>query len=155
MCHGEQFGNLSNIPPVAAKLSKVYGNTSLRLYCTMFGQLVAEPTHTIRKRRRPALSCVECRRRKIKCDRNSPCNHCKQSKKAVCIYKEDHPAIGTGRVSNAHRTLIPSSKRCCLKQFDDDSTPLRLVRNMRLWILSCMHKSVAFVSNGCIDEVTL
>ncbi|KAG9253572.1 uncharacterized protein F5Z01DRAFT_147121 [Emericellopsis atlantica] len=29
-----------------------------------------------RRRRRPALSCIECRRRKIKCDRNDPCGHC-------------------------------------------------------------------------------
>lgn len=28
------------------------------------------------KRRRPALSCISCRRRKIKCDRNSPCGQC-------------------------------------------------------------------------------
>ncbi|KAJ2892212.1 hypothetical protein MKZ38_010131 [Zalerion maritima] len=30
----------------------------------------------IRRRRRPALSCLECRRRKTKCDRNEPCSHC-------------------------------------------------------------------------------
>ena len=29
-----------------------------------------------KRRRRPALSCIECRRRKIKCDRNDPCTHC-------------------------------------------------------------------------------
>lgn len=28
------------------------------------------------RRRRPALSCIECRRRKIKCDRTDPCAHC-------------------------------------------------------------------------------
>lgn len=28
------------------------------------------------RRRRPALSCISCRRRKIKCDRNSPCGQC-------------------------------------------------------------------------------
>ncbi|KAJ9151991.1 C6 zinc finger domain-containing protein [Pleurostoma richardsiae] len=38
------------------------------------------------RRRRPALSCVECRRRKIKCDRNSPCSHC-TSVKTQCVYK--------------------------------------------------------------------
>ena len=39
-----------------------------------------------RKRRRPALSCVECRRRKIKCDRHEPCVHC-VSVKLRCTYK--------------------------------------------------------------------
>lgn len=38
-----------------------------------------------RRRRRPALSCVECRRRKIKCDRNDPCGHCKATR-IQCVY---------------------------------------------------------------------
>ncbi|ETS75541.1 hypothetical protein PFICI_12485 [Pestalotiopsis fici W106-1] len=29
-----------------------------------------------KRRRRPALSCIQCRRRKIKCDRTDPCKHC-------------------------------------------------------------------------------
>ncbi len=33
-----------------------------------------------RRRRRPALSCIECRRRKIKCDRNEPCTNCVTAK---------------------------------------------------------------------------
>lgn len=32
-----------------------------------------------KKRRRPALSCEQCRRRKIRCDRNVPCSHCVKS----------------------------------------------------------------------------
>lgn len=59
-----------------------------------------EGTPTPRKRRRPALSCVQCRRRKIKCDRNFPCGQCEQSKSATaCFYSPDdapspavHPA---------------------------------------------------------------
>ncbi|KAI1470474.1 uncharacterized protein F4812DRAFT_267491 [Daldinia caldariorum] len=39
-----------------------------------------------RRRRRPALSCIECRRRKIKCNRTEPCRHC-VSAKLKCIYK--------------------------------------------------------------------
>ncbi|GAB1317191.1 hypothetical protein MFIFM68171_07401 [Madurella fahalii] len=38
-----------------------------------------------RRRRRPALSCVDCRRRKIKCDRNNPCAHC-VSTSTTCTY---------------------------------------------------------------------
>lgn len=38
------------------------------------------------RRRRPALSCVECRRRKIKCDRNDPCAHCVTAK-TRCTFK--------------------------------------------------------------------
>ncbi|CZR68899.1 uncharacterized protein PAC_18800 [Phialocephala subalpina] len=42
-----------------------------------------------RKRRRPALSCEQCRKRKIKCDRNYPCTQCQQSKTAHCSYSPD------------------------------------------------------------------
>ncbi|RDW58451.1 hypothetical protein BP5796_12381 [Coleophoma crateriformis] len=49
---------------------------------------MADSRHSLplHKRRRSALSCVECRRRKIKCDRNSPCSHCRQSRGITCIY---------------------------------------------------------------------
>lgn len=43
------------------------------------------------RRRRPALSCIECRRRKIKCDRNSPCAHCVAAKTS-CTYKKVYRA---------------------------------------------------------------
>jgi hypothetical protein len=46
-----------------------------------------------RKRRRPALSCVECRRRKIKCDRRMPCSHCMQLKSTLCTYPETHSNV--------------------------------------------------------------
>ena len=51
-----------------------------------------------RKRRRPALACEECRRRKIKCDQQMPCDQCKlhKSRGRKCTYKSDpraqHPA---------------------------------------------------------------
>lgn len=32
--------------------------------------------NTVRKRRRPAVACTECRRRKVKCDRTLPCTSC-------------------------------------------------------------------------------
>jgi hypothetical protein len=42
--------------------------------------------HEQRRRRRPALSCIECRRRKIKCDRKGPCAQCLAAK-IQCAYK--------------------------------------------------------------------
>ncbi|KAL7907291.1 hypothetical protein GGI35DRAFT_470543 [Trichoderma velutinum] len=39
-----------------------------------------------RKRRRPAVACVECRRRKVKCDRAKPCGPCYQSA-LTCFYR--------------------------------------------------------------------
>ena len=45
------------------------------------------------RRRRPALSCITCRRRKIKCDRKSPCSHCVSSR-SQCDFRayRDEPA---------------------------------------------------------------
>ncbi len=46
---------------------------------------------TAKKRRRPPLSCEQCRKRKIKCDRGLPCNHCSKSPAAeTCTYAPAH-----------------------------------------------------------------
>ncbi|KAL4994910.1 hypothetical protein BDV10DRAFT_197100 [Aspergillus recurvatus] len=42
-----------------------------------------------RRRRRPAVSCSLCRRRKIRCNRESPCSNCIKSKAAPCVYDSD------------------------------------------------------------------
>ncbi|RAH63722.1 Zn(II)2Cys6 transcription factor, partial [Aspergillus aculeatinus CBS 121060] len=54
-----------------------------------------------RRRRRPAVSCSLCRRRKIKCDRQAPCSHCTRSgNQATCEYdnsdvsRPSQPALG-------------------------------------------------------------
>lgn len=42
---------------------------------------------TSRKRARPTKSCLECRRKKLKCDRTQPCMQCKKlAREALCIY---------------------------------------------------------------------
>ncbi|KAI8629476.1 hypothetical protein F5Y19DRAFT_433113 [Xylariaceae sp. FL1651] len=48
----------------------------------------------LRRRRRPALSCLTCRRRKIKCDRGDPCTRC-ASTKTHCTYRvySSEPAV--------------------------------------------------------------
>ncbi|KAF4488272.1 Aspyridones cluster regulator apdR [Colletotrichum fructicola Nara gc5] len=42
------------------------------------------------KRRRPAVACTECRRRKIACDLRSPCGHCRRSL-SKCVYNNTGP----------------------------------------------------------------
>ncbi|KAJ0422507.1 hypothetical protein BJY00DRAFT_77989 [Aspergillus carlsbadensis] len=37
-------------------------------------------------RRRPPLACEQCRRRKIGCDRKSPCSNCMRSRRSSCTY---------------------------------------------------------------------
>lgn len=39
------------------------------------------------KRRRAALSCVECRRRKVKCNRERPCGPCTKTKSPTCTFR--------------------------------------------------------------------
>ncbi|KAF8343772.1 uncharacterized protein EI90DRAFT_2119 [Cantharellus anzutake] len=40
------------------------------------GNLAGEGERAKKKRRRQALSCTECKRRKIRCDRSHPCSPC-------------------------------------------------------------------------------
>ncbi|KAF9480387.1 hypothetical protein BDN70DRAFT_616220 [Pholiota conissans] len=45
-----------------------------------------------KKRRRQALSCTECKRRKIKCDRNHPCTPCKRrGEESACQWHSIEP----------------------------------------------------------------
>ncbi|QSS61141.1 hypothetical protein I7I51_03313 [Histoplasma capsulatum] len=51
-----------------------------------------------RKRRRPALACDQCRRRKVKCDQKMPCDQCQRSKNLsihTCSYVHVHAAVGS------------------------------------------------------------
>lgn len=61
-------------------------------------QAAAKPE---KKRRRPALSCEQCRRRKIRCDRGLPCVNCVKSKITPCTYAPIHvPASRTKKAVN-------------------------------------------------------
>ena len=64
-----------------------------------------------RKRRRPALACEQCRRRKIKCDRETPCDQCTRSKSELCTYIPDerHNAHSGTRRASLGRSLASRS----------------------------------------------
>lgn len=55
------------------------------------------------KRRRPALSCAECRKRKVKCDRGKPCGPCSKTKSPTCTYRSYREERRTGPSSCASR----------------------------------------------------
>lgn len=59
------------------------------------------------RRRRPALSCVECRRRKIKCDRTKPCAHCVAAA-SQCTYKVYNDPSETGPQVQQVRSSLQS-----------------------------------------------
>lgn len=52
-----------------------------------------------KKRRRPALACEACRRRKVRCDRNLPCGTCVRSKNALCTYTTQATTSNTSNSS--------------------------------------------------------
>ncbi|KAI0097760.1 hypothetical protein GGR51DRAFT_540221 [Nemania sp. FL0031] len=65
-----------------------------------------------RRRRRPALSCVACRRRKIKCDRASPCARC-ISTNTRCTYRacsSDTDAVRTYSSRDSDGPIAPSPR---------------------------------------------
>lgn len=68
-----------------------------------------------KRRRRPALSCVECRLRKVRCDRKEPCGACTRIGSAACTYRpkraniREMPSTTTSRHVNAARPFLQSS----------------------------------------------
>ncbi|KAJ6443153.1 fungal specific transcription factor domain-containing protein [Purpureocillium lavendulum] len=78
-----------------------------------------------KKRRRPALACEQCRRRKIKCDRNSPCGHCTRARIASCTYVPTHvPASKTK--AKSIRPLAASSRESAAAASASSAPPLPL-----------------------------
>ena len=83
----------------------------------------AEPA-VPKKRRRPALSCVECRKRKVKCDRNQPCGPCKRMNVSTCTYVPNQkPArrAASPAIASAGRSSLTTASPCQtrpLSEFD-------------------------------------
>lgn len=70
------------------------------------------------KRRRPALACTRCRKRKIRCDHKTPCNNCTKSNIISCQYLESQSPVG--RVPRAK----PPPQRETPRPIAPRSTPL-------------------------------
>ncbi|KAF2657107.1 hypothetical protein K491DRAFT_757144 [Lophiostoma macrostomum CBS 122681] len=78
----------------------------------------------LKKRRRPALSCVECRRRKVKCDRNHPCGPCTRMNSPACTYIPDSrrraasPAVAPASRGTSRSNGTPSNPATRVSDFD-------------------------------------
>lgn len=60
-----------------------------------------------KKRRRPALACAQCRARKVRCDRTSPCSNCIKSRIPDCTYiSSPRDRTGSGVVAATDSTRI-------------------------------------------------
>jgi hypothetical protein len=114
-----------------------------------------EGTAPPRKRRRPALSCVQCRRRKIKCNRNTPsCGQCTQSKSsATCSYSPDDTPAPVNRCPIEAANLSTTSSTTT--RFGS----LGLTSNSHSPILSFSGSSASHIlpssSLGAVSEVSL
>ncbi|KAL1868871.1 hypothetical protein VTK73DRAFT_3451 [Phialemonium thermophilum] len=62
-----------------------------------------------RRRRRPTMSCTLCRRRKIRCNRESPCSNCIRSKNTACVYENAGPPLVASRYPQSHLEVAPST----------------------------------------------
>jgi hypothetical protein len=79
-------GNINNGPPDAS--SKAGGNLSaIQAVRHHEDSAAANEAHKsrIRRRNRIITSCLECRRRKLKCDKQAPCTNCTRFKRD-CLY---------------------------------------------------------------------
>ena len=55
-------------------------------------------------------ACTECRRRKQKCDRQWPCNHCQKRKVVdLCRFKDDQPESAWASAPDTKRKLDQNS----------------------------------------------
>ncbi|KAI1851753.1 hypothetical protein JX265_010987 [Neoarthrinium moseri] len=68
------------------------------------------PTRSV-KRPRPVKSCIECRNRKLKCDRLLPCSQCQKSHR-TCRYAADGDVNNISDGSDAETSERASKKSC-------------------------------------------
>lgn len=76
------------------------------------------------KRPRPVKSCTECRKRKLKCDRNLPCSQCQKSQRS-CKYAADQDSSALSDASDGEPADTQPGrpvKRNCLNSVHGSST---------------------------------
>lgn len=76
------------------------------------------------KRRRPALSCVECRRRKVKCDRQKPCGPCTRVKSSTCTFRPNPRSVNRPTMSPVAGSISQDSSDQSSPQITSQTTDL-------------------------------
>ena len=76
-----------------------------------------------RKRSRPILSCLECRRKKLKCDRTLPCDQCRRLGRArLCAFSDGVEPLGKQEnASSESATLFNTRPSKVLRQAGDEA----------------------------------
>lgn len=67
-------------------------------------QALTDGDGRVKRRRRPALSCVECRLRKVRCDRAKPCGACIRTGSERCTYRSAQAATRTASEKSSDAT---------------------------------------------------
>ncbi|KAJ5602193.1 hypothetical protein N7510_011727 [Penicillium lagena] len=95
-----------------------------------------------RKRRRPALSCEQCRRRKVRCDREMPCGPCRKTRPALaCSYVHEGKAVLDARLGSSAidedepELRVPCTQRASLDArngYVDGARPAQFEHSVRM-----------------------
>ncbi|CAJ2511219.1 Uu.00g068440.m01.CDS01 [Anthostomella pinea] len=80
---------------------------------TGYSNGAAGASHRSVKRPRPVKSCLECRRRKLKCDRLLPCTQCQKSQR-TCRYAADGDVASTSDGSDVETPERAPKRNCTL-----------------------------------------
>jgi hypothetical protein len=93
---------------------------------------VALSTHVIIKKKRPERSCILCHRRKIRCDKKSPCASCARTG-VLCCYPGPEPptrrphkstiADVSARLAQLERTILAINNHSSPNTSGDDTAP--------------------------------
>lgn len=67
--------------------------------------------HQPKRRRRPALACVQCRGRKVRCDRTSPCNNCLKYPGSECTYSSAVPGSANTLSNDRSSEVVVNGSR--------------------------------------------
>ncbi|EYE92276.1 uncharacterized protein EURHEDRAFT_380360 [Aspergillus ruber CBS 135680] len=121
---------------------------------------------TPRKRRRPALSCVQCRQRKVRCDRAFPCGPCTRARHSIpCSYsfssqegiESAQSSSRIARVASGHSEDGSDFQPVC--QAARQSLPLeQMVQDLqdRVWrleqVVSLNRESECFTRDGGLSQ---
>ena len=68
----------------------------------------------VRRRQRQTLSCLPCRRLKVKCDRGHPCRHCVWSDRAANCQYAPFPAVQQNSVTSSDEDKNGKSNKSSL-----------------------------------------
>jgi hypothetical protein len=107
------------------------GSTSSSAAAAAVAQMAAAapgPTRSV-KRPRPVKSCIECRNRKLKCDRLCPCSQCQKSHRA-CRYAADGDVNNLSDGASDVETPERPPKKACLPVPNPEGTPKARERSL-------------------------